>query len=80
MPTSSVVTSHQKCHDDSDEAIGQNVNAVGKGAMALLEAIGDVKSALANIELCITRDSVWSKDHAPESICQVWVLIPQEIY
>lgn len=64
----------------SNEAIGHNVNAVGKEAMALLEAIGDVESALPNIDLCINRDSLWSKDHAPESICQVWVLIPQEIY
>ena len=48
--------------------------------MALLEAIGDVESALAHVDLCIIGDSMWSQDHAPESICQVWILIPQEIY
>lgn len=75
-----IISQHAKCaiRPDSLEAIGHN--DVGKGAMALLEAIGDVKSALANIELCITRDSVRSKDHAPESICQVWILIPQQVY
>lgn len=56
------------------------VRAAAVGGMSLLEAIGDVQSALANIQLCITRNSMRSKDHGPEGICQFWVLIPHEVH
>ena len=76
--TSPAVTT--KCLQDTEALVSQFVSTAVNGARALLEAIGDVQSGLADVELCISGDSPWSKDHAPESIRQVWMLIPQQIY
>lgn len=45
----------------------------------LREAIGDIQSALADIDLCIQGDSIRPKDHSPEGIRQIGVLISPQV-